>query len=264
MGKQSQPISIRPAKSADLAALSRLDIAASATHPLIAQSFTYPFQALKLFLAHLQHCFARPEEYRILVARLRPAPAVESQSSVASALPASGSPAVNSDTDSGVDVSIACEFDDGDADSDDGRGEIVGFVMWRECQKNSDLREDGKKKEWDWLSQLPKGADIKLWKRYVEVMSSDSPTSGENGIEIQKLAVAPRYQRRGIGGQLLKAFIDEVEGRGVKEPVRVRASKDAKELYERFGWRMVREFKLDLREWGRYKVYVNFEMVRDA
>lgn len=82
--------------------------------------------------------------------------------------------------------------------------------------------------------------------------------------EIQKLAVAPRYQRRGIGGQLLKAFIDEVEGRGVKEPVRVRASKDAKELYERFGWRMVREFKLDLREWGRYKVYVNFEMVRDA
>ncbi|KAG4434659.1 hypothetical protein IFR05_009864 [Cadophora sp. M221] len=251
MGKQNQQpisISIRPAKSADLAALSRLDIAANATHPLISQSFTYPFQALKLFLAHLQYCFARPEEYRILVARVRPVLEL-----------ASTLPVLNSDADSGVDVSIVCESDDRDAD--EGRGEIVGFVMWRECQQGSGLMDDEKREEWDWISQLPKGADIRLWKRYAEVMSSDS---GEAGIEIQKLAVAPQYQRRGIGGQLLKAFLDEVECRGVKDPVLVRASRDAKELYERFGWRIMREFKLDLRGWGIYKAYVNFEMVRDA
>ncbi|KAH7336036.1 hypothetical protein BKA65DRAFT_26892 [Rhexocercosporidium sp. MPI-PUGE-AT-0058] len=171
MGKQSrlQPISIRPAKSADLQPLSRLDIAANTTHPLIAQSFTYPFQALKFFLAHLQ-----------------------------------------------------------------------------------------------FFAQLPNGTDVKLWKRYVEVMSSDLGTSGEVGIEIQKLAVAPQYQRRGIGSRLLKAFLDDVEGRGLGESVQVRASRDAKVLYERFGWRVVREFKLDLKDWGRYKAYVNFEMTRDA
>ena len=90
MPKKPKPISIHlsQATSADLLPLTRLDIAANSAHPLIALSFPYPFQALKLFLAHLRFCFERTGggEYRILVARLR------------------CEPEGGSDADSGVDV----------------------------------------------------------------------------------------------------------------------------------------------------------------
>ncbi|PVH80102.1 hypothetical protein DL98DRAFT_654916 [Cadophora sp. DSE1049] len=247
------PISLHPPTSADLPPLTRLDIAANAAQPLIALSFPYPFQALKLFLAHLRFCFEREGEYGILVARLGARCEPE-----------------GSDADSGVDVSISgageIKFDggsrDGDGDEYSGRREIVGFVMWRDrglARERSDGEEGKEEEGWDWLSQLPKGTNTSLWKRYTEVMSSD-PKMSNGDVEILKLAVSPQHQRRGIGTKLLKACLVEVGGR----EARVRASKDGKALYERFGWRCVREFKLDLREWGRCRTYVNFEMVRGA
>ncbi|KAH7409549.1 acyl-CoA N-acyltransferase [Cadophora sp. MPI-SDFR-AT-0126] len=237
-------ISLHPPTSADLPSLARLDIAANSAHPLIALSFPYPFQASKLFLEHLRFCFERKVEYGILVARLRCGVASEPE---------------GSDADSGVDVSSSTV---GEGDGE--RGEIVGFAMWRDRGFARERSEGGAEKgeeegEWDWLSHLPKGTDTSIWKSYTEVMSSASEVI-EGSVEILKLAVSPQHQRRGIGTKLLKACLDEVGGR----EVHVRASKDAKALYERFGWRCVRVFKLDLREWGRGRTYVNYEMVRDA
>ncbi|KAK0110042.1 hypothetical protein ONS95_002702 [Cadophora gregata] len=237
------PISIHAPRSADLdlPPLARLDIAANSSHPLVALSFPYPFQALKLFLAHLRFCFERKGEYGILVARVRCGVANESDSS---------------DADSGVDVSLEGEEDSG---NEGAKGEIVGFIMWRNVP-SFQKREGEEVEEWDWLSQLPRGANTSLWKRYTEVMSSDPGTNESDSVEILKVAVSPQHQRRGIGTKLLKACLDEVGERDV----RVRASKDAKALYERYGWRCEKEFKLDLREWGRCRTYANFDMVRSA
>lgn len=199
MGKPLQSplsISIRPAKSADLPLLSRLDIAANATHPLISQSFTYPFQALKLFLAHLEFCFKRSREegqdgeYRFLVARLRSGVRGEGESdlsvsseNLSKGVSLKGDGGEGSDADSGVDVSIVGDEQgmDGDLDGDDGSGEIFGFVMWRETQMR---REDGTRQgeEWDWLSHLPPGTNTRLWKRYAEVMSSNPEIGSDGGI----------------------------------------------------------------------------------
>lgn len=81
------------------------------------------------------------------------------------------------DADSGVDISLSVP----DGDDDETRGEIVGFVMWRRDRKLArERREDDE--EWDWLAQLPKGANMSLWKRYTEVMSSDPVSLGDDGI----------------------------------------------------------------------------------
>lgn len=163
MPKKPKPISIHlsQATSADLLPLTRLDIAANSAHPLIALSFPYPFQALKLFLAHLRFCFERTGggEYRILVARLR------------------CEPEGGSDADSGVDVSIEAENSGVIGDHEDvmrERGEIVGFVMWRVRGMAGGRREDEEEEDWDWLAHLPKGANMSLWKGYTEIMGSES------------------------------------------------------------------------------------------
>ncbi|KAL2069273.1 hypothetical protein VTL71DRAFT_15611 [Oculimacula yallundae] len=257
-------ISIHTPKSTDLPTLSRLDIAANASHPLISQSFTYPFQALKLFLAHLQFCFERPATYRICVARLSTR-CHRGSGEGNLKLTRSGS------ADSGVDVSpIPPDSLLDDGDDDDATGEVIGFMMWK--IRTTPTHMPGEESDdWDWTSQLPKGTDMKLWKRYTEVMSSDTGI-GEGDIEILKLAVLPRYQGRGVGTRLLQTFLRKVEieseaGPGLPDDekiIRVRASRSAKALYEKLGWRMVNQYTLDLREWGRARAYIDFEMVRDA
>lgn len=129
-------ITIRPARSSDLIHLTRLDLAANSTHPLIALSFSYPFLAAKLFLERLQYCFARPERYHFLIATLTSATSFSESDSV----------------DLGVEK-------DGS-----GCGEVVGFLMWKEGETDE---------SWDWETRLPKGTDAKLWRHYTKVMGDD-------------------------------------------------------------------------------------------
>ncbi|CZT50947.1 uncharacterized protein RSE6_12022 [Rhynchosporium secalis] len=281
----SNPISISicPATPLDLPILSRLDIAANSSHPLISQSFQYPFQALKLWLAHLQFCYERPKEYRILVAKLSSGKSkreqdlkVEIEVEVAEGekLELERSASI----DSGVDVSLGSlvskcgSEEDTEEQKDDGEGEIVGFMMWRVCKSQEEREESvGKDDEWNWISQLPKGTDLKQWKRYVEVMSSESGI-GDGDVEILKLAVLPRYQGRGIGTRLLQFFFSNLSppfSSALDKPtlshptkIRVRASRSAKTLYEKFGWTIAKEYTLDLRAGGRGRAYVDFEMLR--
>ncbi|CZR68433.1 uncharacterized protein PAC_18332 [Phialocephala subalpina] len=239
-------ITIRPARLSDLIHLTRLDLAANSNHPLIALSFPYPFLATKLFLERLQYCFARPERYHFLIATLTSSTPLSELDSV---------------------VGFGAEKND----SGCGEGEVVGFLMWNE----GEAKDEG----WDWETRLPKGTDAKLWKHYTKVMGDDPlripdsvisrlPSTTErdrfvnHGTEMEVLAVAPVYQRRGIGTLLLHTFIHEVERLGKQETINLRASKNARPLYEKFGWRVANEYRMNLRDWGRHSMYVDYGMVR--
>lgn len=60
-------------------------------------------------------------------------------------------------------------------------------------------------------------------------------------LHINNIAVRPSYRRRGIGGKLLQAVLDEALSLGVKSSLlEVRASnKDAQALYQTCGFRIV-------------------------
>ncbi len=151
---QVMNIHIRAARQPDLIHLTRLDLKANAAHPLVSLSFAYPFQATKLFLAHLQYCFDRPSKYRFLVAVL--------PSNSVSAYPSP--PSSDSDSVSSV------------PDVETGNGEIAGFLVWKEpCQKEE--CGEGEMEEWDWEARLPKGTDIKLWRHFTESVGADPSSS---------------------------------------------------------------------------------------
>ena len=80
--------------------------------------------------------------------------------------------------------------------------------------------------------------------------------------EIESLAIAPKYQRRGIGTALLQEFTNILDRE--KVGCYLRASEMGKELYERFGWRVLGVYKPDLRSRGVEMDYKSFFMSRDA
>ncbi|KAI9056190.1 hypothetical protein LZ554_001118 [Drepanopeziza brunnea f. sp. 'monogermtubi'] len=265
-------IALRPALAADLPHLTRLDLAANASHPLIALSpFTYPFQATKLFLAHLEHCFARPRTYGFLVATTTTMTTQQQQ--------------LSSSPDSGIDV-FAHASEEREREGAVAGEVVVGFLLWRGEGKalgvegNKEVGEVGsgsgsgeEEEEWDWEARLPAGADRKLWRRYAAVMGADDGGCGSSGardessatvIAIEKFAVAPRYQRRGIGSLLLQAFLHTLADRdGGDATICLRSSVTARTLYERFGWLVEREWRMDLGGWGRYhRAHVEFAMRR--
>ncbi|PBP22157.1 hypothetical protein BUE80_DR006970 [Diplocarpon rosae] len=249
-------ISIRSAIPSDLITLTTLDLLANCSHPLIAHSFPYPFLASKLFLAHLRYCFSHPQIYKFRVAVLAP-----------SSPPSPGS-------DSGVDVFA----------EEERRALIVGFLLWREAEEAGSREEEA----WDWEKQLPPGTDKRLWRKYVEVMGTQPATdvssrssigkssmlenfrlsdpyhrvlSLDTGIE--KFAVTPAYQRQGIGTLLLQSFLDEIDERDTAYRICMRSSVKGKALYERFQWAVEKEYRMDLRDWGRRQAYVDFDMSRE-
>lgn len=79
---------------------------------------------------------------------------------------------------------------------------------------------------------------------------------------MEVLAVALAHQRRGIGTLLVQTFLHEMERLGKREAISLRASKNAKALYEKFGWKVTNEYRLNLRDWGRHSMYVEYGMVR--
>jgi predicted N-acetyltransferase YhbS len=52
--------------------------------------------------------------------------------------------------------------------------------------------------------------------------------------ELSSLAVSPENQRRGIGSQLLEAFLEETDAQGLQAVLG--ASKEGRGLYERYGF----------------------------
>ena len=60
-------------------------------------------------------------------------------------------------------------------------------------------------------------------------------------LQLEQLFILPEYQRRGIGSGLLENLLAEARGSGLPVRLRVLRVNPAKNLYERFGFRVTSE-----------------------
>ena len=74
------------------------------------------------------------------------------------------------------------------------------------------------------------------------------------------LATRPKYQGKGAGTLLMKHFMEKVDRLGTAGTII--AGKQARPLYERFGYRMVKPFPLDCRKYGGRSEGKHFLMYR--
>jgi ribosomal protein S18 acetylase RimI-like enzyme len=82
-------------------------------------------------------------------------------------------------------------------------------------------------------------------------------------LELESLSISPSYQRRGIGTQLLTAWLALVEKTGAREAgAYLQASKVGKGLYEKFGWKDAGVMEMDFSQWGRETKTRSWNMIR--
>jgi len=83
---------------------------------------------------------------------------------------------------------------------------------------------------------------------------------------LEILAVTPEFQRRGIGGKLMEAFVKDLEKQGKDEGrgCVIVSSEAGKGLYEKWGWKVVGGSEIELKEWGVEKTWVNFVMKKEG
>jgi len=73
--------------------------------------------------------------------------------------------------------------------------------------------------------------------------------------------VSPAHQRQGIGAALIKQFLQDLD----EEECWVISSAEGKGLYEKLGWKLVCENKVDLKDfgWGE-KPFVSYSLRREG
>jgi GNAT superfamily N-acetyltransferase len=80
--------------------------------------------------------------------------------------------------------------------------------------------------------------------------------------DLKLLHTDPAQQGRGAGSLLLKALAEETDRLGL--PAYLEATKVAKPLYEKFGFKEVGQVSGDFSRWGGPTEHVNYLMVREA
>lgn len=85
-------------------------------------------------------------------------------------------------------------------------------------------------------------------------------------VYLSVLAVAPAQQRRGAGAELVRWGVERADALGV--PVYLESSPEARRLYERFGFEVVKQVSFEMDQFGREDlsgtVDVNTVMMRPA
>ncbi|KAH0155213.1 acyl-CoA N-acyltransferase, partial [Aureobasidium melanogenum] len=79
-------------------------------------------------------------------------------------------------------------------------------------------------------------------------------------LELDYLATAPEYQRRGIGGMLLRAGLEVAEAHGLKSYVT--SSVAGLKLYQKHGFEIVETHALDYSQFGGVEPVTNYFMIR--
>ena len=81
-------------------------------------------------------------------------------------------------------------------------------------------------------------------------------------IEVESLSVSPDQERRGIASSMMKIFLEGVDKDGASSFLR--STVMARRLYEKFGWKVVREMSIDLKEYGWEQPRISYAMFRDG
>ena len=92
--------------------------------------------------------------------------------------------------------------------------------------------------------------------------SENESMDGKSFMSLRLLATHPKHQRRGAGSMLLKQGLEKANKSGL--PVYLDAGVNGKPLYERFGFKVVKEFPLNCLEYGGRSNGEHWCMLRPA
>ncbi len=81
-------------------------------------------------------------------------------------------------------------------------------------------------------------------------------------LDVQVLATAPAYQRRGLGSMLLKHVLQMADKEG--KVAYIEATDAGYPLYLRLGWKQIDIVELDLSNYGGKETVSNRIMLREA
>lgn len=79
---------------------------------------------------------------------------------------------------------------------------------------------------------------------------------------LEGFAVHPNWQRKGVGSMLVKKFLVSVDADHAMSYVH--SSRNGKALYEKFGFTVIGEVTIDLKEFGNYESYTTWDMKRES
>ncbi|KAG9239842.1 hypothetical protein BJ878DRAFT_18240 [Calycina marina] len=125
---------------------------------------------------------------------------------------------------------------------------VMGFIIWRTGPDTEFFSEtdgfwgveDGQKPRrfLDWYFD---GVE----ERWMELRAK---IHWPEACEIMSLAVAPEYQRKGIGTTILKEIVELLDD--CEQECHVRSSVKGKSMFEKSGWKVLGEHRPNLQKWG--------------
>ncbi|OCK80868.1 acyl-CoA N-acyltransferase [Lepidopterella palustris CBS 459.81] len=140
-------------------------------------------------------------------------------------------------------------------------GKIISCAKWR-----FNLKERSKEEVEESLPKVPEplpDSNVAAEKDFVEYLANSRREwmGGKPFYFMHVLATHPDHHRRGAGAMLLKWGLDQADKAGL--PSYLEASDMGRPLYERLGYRPVKETFFDLSKYGAEGMERNTAMLRD-
>ncbi|CZR63312.1 uncharacterized protein PAC_13209 [Phialocephala subalpina] len=156
----------------------------------------------------------------------------------------------------------ACMESNGEAEAlkvvDEESGEIAGYTVWgwglEAISKILRVKED---------LPLPEGCNTTLRKTYLKLLNDMEAKHQPEGsfYELLELATSPKYQRRGIGSQLVNYGLEKAVRDGKK--VYLSAAPKGVPIYTKLGFGEVGRLEFPLTGWGGEGVHVHVAMIQE-
>jgi ribosomal protein S18 acetylase RimI-like enzyme len=144
------------------------------------------------------------------------------------------------------------------------KGELTGFVVG--YHNPSGFYSRLLRRDWMRFGLSSAPAVLKkpsLFLRLLRATAKPFETPGCNTVELSSIAVLPLHQGRGIGGQLINAFIKEAVIRGIEYIYLTTDdidNKAARTLYEKSGFKLYRKFETrEKRLMCEYRYTINMD-----
>ena len=139
---------------------------------------------------------------------------------------------------------------DTDLPSDGPYGNIVSIAHWKFYVKDRTDEELEQEKKESGEEGIPPDINLPLVEEYIGVIGNHKKEIMGNKayVYLSFLATRPEHQRRGAGAMQLKWGSEKADELGL--PMYLESSPKGRPLYERLGYRKMREVPFDTRKWG--------------
>lgn len=122
--------------------------------------------------------------------------------------------------------------------------------------------QKAEKAKLDLSRTYPEGTNVELYEHFFNLIDSNRKKycDDEKDYFLHVLVVTPEYQRRGLGGMLIREGLANADRDNAR--AYVEASAKGLELYKRFGWKTVDEIVIDMRPHGGGRIETEELLIR--